>query len=246
MAKKGLAKSIIILIILVAGFSGIFVYKKIAARNSLAARIAALSPGGAPPQSIEELRQAIDLYGKKIDEHVADAAKTGIYWKILGSRLMDGPKPLYSEALKAFEEAVRYYPDDESIHYLIGISAGNLAKAEYFSPAEQAEHYRVAEAAYSRAVALNERYGKALYGLGVLYVYDLARPEEAIPYLERFLEINTRSTDGMFVLAAARYMTKNYEEAAALYDRIIGLTKDKNVKAQTEQLKQQVMDEWYR
>jgi len=246
MAKKGLAKSIVILIILVAGFTGVFIYKKIAARNSLAARIAALSSNGAPPQSIEELRQAIDLYGKKIDEHVADAAKVGIYWKILGSRLMDGPKPLYGEALGAFEQAARYYPDDESIHYLIGVSAGNLAKAEYFYSNEQAEHYRIAEAAYKRAIDLNERYGKALYGLGVLYVFDLARPLEAIPYLERYLEITTRSTDGMFVLAAARYMTENYEEAAALYDRIIGLTKDKNVKTQAEQLKQQVMDEWYR
>jgi tetratricopeptide (TPR) repeat protein len=246
MAKKGIAKSIVILIILVAGFTGIIVYKKIAARNSLAARIAALSPSGAPPQSIGELRQAIDLYGKKIDEHVKDAAKLGIYWKILGSRLMDGPKPLYGEAFDAFEQAARYYPDDESIHYLIGLSAGNLAKSEYFSPGQQAEHYRIAEAALIRAIDLNGRYGKALYSLGVLYVFDLKLPFEALPYLERYLEINTRDTNGMFVLAAARYMTENYEEAAALYDRIIGLTKDKEAKKQAEQLKQQVMDEWYR
>jgi tetratricopeptide (TPR) repeat protein len=246
MAKKGLAKSIVILIILATGFIGIFVYKKIAARNSFAARIAALSPSGAPPQSIEELRQAIDLYGKKIDEHVADAAKVGIYWKILGSRLMDGPKPLYGEALEAFEQAVRYYPDDESIHYLIGVSAGNLAKAEYFYPNEQAEYYRIAEAAYVRAIDLNGRYGKALYGLGVLYVYDLKRPLEALSIMERYLEINTRDTNGMFVLAASKYMTEDYEGAALLYDRIIGLTKDKNVKIQAELLKQQVMDEWYR
>jgi hypothetical protein len=41
-------------------------------------------------------------------------------------------------------------------------------------------------------------------------------------------------------------MTENYEEAASLYDRIIGITKDKDIKARAEENKRQVMDEWYR
>ncbi|MCL1812150.1 MAG: tetratricopeptide repeat protein [Treponema sp.] len=246
MAQKGLGKSIIILIILAAGITGVFVYKKIAARNSLAAQIAALSPRGAPPQSIEDLRKAIALYEKKIDEHVKDAAQTGIYWKILGSRLMDSRQPLYGEALEALQTAARYFPEDETVHYLIGVSAGSLARSEYFSPGEQAEHYRIAEAAYLRALDLQGRYGKALYGLGVLYVFNLDRPEEAIPYLELFLDINKRDTDGMFVLASARALTGDFAGAADLYDRIIGLTKDQKVKDQAELNKQKVMDAWYR
>lgn len=249
MAQKGLGKSIVILIIIAAGITGVFVYKKIAERNSLAARIAELSPRGAPPQSIEDLRKAISLYEKKIDEHVKDAAQTGIYWKILGSRLMDsrpGQKPLYSEALKALQNAARYYPEDETIHYLIGVSAGSLARSEYFSPAEQDEHYRLAEAAYLRAIDLQGRYTKALYGLGVLYTYNLGRAEEAIPYMELYVDINSRDTDGMFVLASARYLTGDFDGAVALYDRIIALTKDQNVKASAENNKQQAMDAVYR
>ncbi|MCL1928461.1 MAG: tetratricopeptide repeat protein [Treponema sp.] len=246
MAQKGLGKSIIILIILATCITGVFVYKKIAARNSLAAQIAALSPRGAPPQSIEDLRKAIALYEKKIDEHVKDAAQTGIYWKILGSRLMDARQPLYSEALEALQNAARYFPEDETVHYLIGVSAGSLARSEYFSPGEQAEHYRVAEAAYLRALDLQGRYGKALYGLGVLYVFNLDRPEEAIPYLELFLDINKRDTDGMFVLASARALTGDFAGSADLYDRIISLTKDQKVKDQAELNKQKVMDAWYR
>jgi tetratricopeptide (TPR) repeat protein len=242
--KKGTVKSVIILIILVAGIIGVIVYKKIAARNSLASQIAALSPRGAPPQTIEDLRKAIALYEKKIEAHVKDAAQTGVYWKILGSRLVD--KKLYGEALEALEEAARYYPEDETIHYLTGISAGSLAKSEYFSPGEQEEHFRIAEKAYLRAIGIDGRYGKALYGLAVLYVFELGRPAEAVPYLERFLEINTKDTDAMFVLAAADYMTENYQGAADLYDRILGITRDENVKTQAEQSKQQVMDEWYR
>ncbi|MDR2313931.1 MAG: tetratricopeptide repeat protein [Spirochaetaceae bacterium] len=244
MAKKGTAKSVVILIILVAGFAGVFAYKKIAARHSLAAQIAALSPRGAPPQTIEDLRKAIALYETKIEEHLKDSGQTGIYWKILGSRLVD--KKLYGEALEALERAAQYYPEDETVQYLIGISAGTLAKSEYFAPAEQENHFRIAEQAYLRAIDIDERYGKALYGLSVLYVFEFNRPAEAVPYLERFLDINAKDTDAMFVLAAARYMTEDYQGAVDLYDRILGITKNAELRAQVENNKQQVMNAWYR
>ena len=249
MAKKGLAKSIIILIILAAGITGLIVFKRIHERNSLAGQIAALSPRGAPPQSIEDLRKSIDLYEKKIAEHLSDTNKAGTYWKILGSRLMGvqaGQSPLYGEALKALENAVRYYPEDESIHYLIGLAATNLAVSEYFSPAEQAEHFRIAEAGYLRAIGLFARYGRALSGLSLLYIHYLNRPAEAVPHMELYLDINKQDTDGMFLLAAAYYMTENYDGAVKLYDNIIGLTKIDEVKWQAEHNRQQVMDEWYR
>jgi len=246
MAKKGMAKSIVIFILVAAAITGLFVYKKVAARNSLAARIAALSPRGGPPQSIEDLRLAIDLYGKKIEEHISDAARTGVYWKILASRLMEGREPMYGEALDALEHAVRYYPEDETIHYRIGVAAGNLAKASYFSPQGRDEYYRIAEEAYLRAIDLYEHYGRALYGLSVLYVYELDRPAEAIPLLERYMEKNSSDTDGMFLSAAASYMIEDYETAANWYDRIIRFTKDKDIKMNAERFKQQVMDEWYR
>ncbi|MDR2072225.1 MAG: tetratricopeptide repeat protein [Spirochaetaceae bacterium] len=244
MAKKGIAGSVIVLIILIAGFAGIFGYKKIAARHSLAAQIAALSPRGAPPQTIEDLRKAIALYETKIEEHLKDSEQTGIYWKILGSRLVD--KKLYGEALEALERAAHYYPEDETVQYLIGISAGTLAKSEYFSPAEQENHFRIAEQAYLRAIDIDGRYGKALYGLSVLYVFEFNRPAEALPYLERFLDINVQDTDAMFVLAAARYMMEDYQGAVDLYDRILGIAKNAELRAQAENNKQQVMNAWYR
>jgi tetratricopeptide (TPR) repeat protein len=242
--KPGTVKSVIALIIIAAAFVGFFTVKKIATRNSLAARIAELSPRGAPPQSIEDLRKAIALYEEKIEEHVKDAAQTGVYWKILGSRLLD--KKLYGEALEALEQAALYYPDDETVQYLIGLSAGNLAQSEYFDPQSQGFHLRIAEQAYLRAIAIDERYGKALYGISILYVYgEPRRPGEAVPYLQRFLDINKSDTDAMFVLANAYYQLEEYQGAADLYDRIMGLTKDPERKRNAEQLKQQVMDVWY-
>ncbi|MDR1389608.1 MAG: tetratricopeptide repeat protein [Treponema sp.] len=243
MAKKGTAKSVIILLLLAAAIVTVFIYKKIATRNSLAAQIAALSPRGAPPQSIEDLRKAIDLYEKKIDEHVKDAAQTGSYWKILGSRLVD--RELYAEALEALEAAVIYYPEDESIHYLIGISAGNLAQSEYFDPAVQENHFRIAESAYLRALSIDSRYGKALYGVSILYVFALQRPGEAVPYLRRFLEINKEDVDAMFVLANAYFQTGEIQNAVEVYDAIIGITKDKEKIRQAEQNKAEVVRRSY-
>jgi tetratricopeptide (TPR) repeat protein len=242
--KKDNIRLVLVLLLFAAGVLGIFVYKRTAERNSLARQIASLSPRGAPPQTVEDLRKAIALYEKKIEEHVRDAAKAGVYWKILGSRLMDGAgkEPLYGQALEALENAVRYYPEDESIHYLIGVSSESLAQSEYFSPSEAAEHYRIAEAAYLRAIDINGRYGKALYGIGALYVFGLDRSSEAIPYLERFLEINKSDTSAMFVLARAYYVTEEDEKAVELYDRIISLGKSAEVKNQAEINKQQVLN----
>ncbi|MDR2048393.1 MAG: tetratricopeptide repeat protein [Treponema sp.] len=236
-------RSVAILVIIAAGLVGIFAFKRFAERNSLARQIADLSPRGAPPQGIDDLRKAIALYEKKIEAHVQDAAQTGVYWKILGSRLID--KKLYGEALEALEQAARYYPEDETVHYLIGISSGISAKSDYFSQSESASLFGTAEQAYLRAIDIDGRYAKALYGLAVLYVFELNRPVEAVPYLERFLDINKSDTDAMAVLARAYYMIENYEAAAGLYDRIIDLTKDPEKKAQAGALKQQVMDRWY-
>jgi tetratricopeptide (TPR) repeat protein len=237
--------SVIILVVAAVAITGIVVFKRAAERNSLARQIADLSPRGAPPATVADLRKAISLYEKKIDEHVRDAAQVGVYWKILGSRLMSDKK-MYGEALEALENAARYYPEDETVHYLIGMCAGTLAKSEYFTQTQEAEHFRVAEAAYKRAVEIVPRYAKALYGLSVLYVFELGRAEEAIPLMETFLDINKSDTDGMFVLARAYYAAGEYEKSIELYERIAGITKNKEVKANAESLKQQVMEIWYR
>jgi tetratricopeptide (TPR) repeat protein len=246
MTAKEKFKTFAILLLVIVAFFGIFVYKNVSTRNTLATRIAALSNRKVNPKTVKDLRNAIDQYGKKIDQHKADIHDIGIYWKLLGSKLLDEKKPMYGEALDALKEAVRYFPEDEAIHYLIGMAAGNMAKAEYFSPEEQAENYRISEAAYIRAIDLYNNYSRALYGLGVLYVFELQRPDEAIPYLERFLELDKFDTKGMFALAAAKYMTEDYAGAADMYDRIVSLSKDKEEKKNAELLKRQVMDEWYR
>jgi tetratricopeptide (TPR) repeat protein len=244
--KKEAAIGIVVIVIIASVILGLTVYQRRSSRNALAARIAELSPpGGGVPETIESLRAAIGLYEEQIEQHVRDAAQTGLYWKILAVRLQD--RGLHNEALEALERALYYTPADSSLHYMTGVSAGMAAKSAFVSTNQQnREHYyALSETAYLRAIELDPRYGRPRYGLGVLYVFDLDRPLEAIPHLLRYLEITTRDVDAMFVLARAYYMTEEYQAAADLYDRIIEISKDENKRAEARNNKQLVLDVLY-
>jgi tetratricopeptide (TPR) repeat protein len=245
--KKQTVIGIFVVVILVAVFVLFSNYGTNKDRNQLARRIAELGNPGGPPQTIEGLREAIGLYEKQIEQHVKDAAQTGVYWKILATRLQD--KGLHNEALQALEQAVFYTPSDSSLLYLTGISAARVAKGflDYSGSGNNGSgrYYALAEDAYRKAIALDERYIRPMYALGVLYVFELERPEDAIPVMERYLELSVNDVDGMAVLAHAYAMTARYEFALNLYDTIISTTKDKAKRAAAEESRRQVMDLYY-
>jgi tetratricopeptide (TPR) repeat protein len=183
-----------------------------------------------------------------IEEQVKTAVKAGVYWKILASRLQD--QGLYNEAFKALERALYYTPDDPSLHYSTGLVAAVLARDSHDfdltgTNEERDRYYRLAEEAYLRAIAMDERYTRPRYGLAVLYVFNLNRPAEAIPHLESYLAIQTRDTEAMFVLARAYYVTENYQGALDLYDKILSITKDTERRREAENNKRQVLEASY-
>jgi tetratricopeptide (TPR) repeat protein len=238
----------LVIILIGAAFGGFQIYKKQSGRNRLASQIADLSPRGGPPETIEGLREAIALYEDMIEEQVSTAVKTGVYWKILASRLQD--QQLYNEAFKALEQALYYTPDDPSLHYSTGLVAAILAQNSHdFSGAGsntgRDRYYRLSEEAYLRAIAMDERYTRPRYGLAVLYVFDLDRPAEAIPHLQSYLEIQTRDTDAMFILARAYYVLERYQDALDLYDKILSLTKEPQRRREAENNKRQVLEASY-
>jgi tetratricopeptide (TPR) repeat protein len=215
-------------------------------RSELAQRIAGLGNNG-PPETIEGLQRAIAAYEARIEQHVKDAAQTGVYWKILAVRLQD--KGLHNEALKALERALNYTPADQTLHYLTGVSAATIAKSYHnFEGRENTERDRLfalAEESYLHAIALDDRYVRPRYGIGVLYVFELDRPGDAIPHLERCLELSKNDVDAMFVLARAYYMTSAYNEAVAVYDRILSSTKDEQKRTEAQNNRQVVLGRLY-
>jgi len=243
---RGMVTGILVIVVIASLIIGVSAYQRNKTRGEFASRMFSME-GRSPALSIEELKAAIATYEKRIERHVADAAKTATYWKILSTRLMD--RGLYGEALQALDQAIRYSPEDAALHCYTGIAAGVMAKSVHSFPGredrERENYYALAERAYLRSIDLDNRYLRALYGLGVLYVFELDRPGDAIPYLERHLEVSRGDVDTMFVLARAHFMLSNFQIALDLYDRIITLTRDEQKRIDAHNNRQFVLGQMH-
>jgi tetratricopeptide (TPR) repeat protein len=239
---------LLVVLILGGGIIGVYFYEKRNTNAALAARMAELSPKGGPPETIEGLRAAIAAYEDAVEAHVRDAAQTGTYWKILATRLAD--KGMHQDALEALEIVIRYNAEDPTVFYLTGVSAGVVAKSSLDFPrageaSQREQYFGLSERAYLRAIELDGDYAKPRYALGVLYSFELDRPEEAVPHLSRYLELMPRDVDGMFVLARAYYMTGQYENAIDLYDRILVTTRDAKKQEEARNNRDYIMGQRY-
>ncbi|MDR1869870.1 MAG: tetratricopeptide repeat protein [Treponema sp.] len=234
---KGFKETLLgIFVILVVASLIVFLYRSESTKKNreLAKRISELSPRRGPPETIDGLRQAIALYEAQIERNVNEGAQTGVYWKILAVRLSD--KNLHNDALAALERAIYYNTDDPILFNLTGVSAGNVAKSlvgfSANAESEKQRYFKLAESSYLRALELDDTYTKPMYGLAVLYAFELNRPADAIPFLERYLKIQSSDISAMFVLARAYTMTNGFSQAIELYERIINRTKDQKIKEQ--------------
>ena len=106
-------------------------------------------------------------------------------------------------------------------------------------------YLKLAENAYLEAIRLEDRYVRALYGIGVLYVFELEEPEKAIPHLEKLLTIDTKNIDAMFVLARAYYSSFEFEKSINMYDTIINTSKSNETIASAEENKKIVLEAAY-
>jgi tetratricopeptide (TPR) repeat protein len=201
-------------------------------RRKEATSIAEYGPRKGVPQSIEALEVAIAAYEDELERHVRDSAQTGVYWKILATRFRD--KGMHLEALNALDHAMQYSPDEETLHYLSGLSAVQVAASRYLVPGEAERLFGVAEKAYLQAINLSPDYGQARYALAALYVLELDRAAEAIPHLERYMRLRSGDADAMFLMARAYYMVGRYNDAIDWYNRGIPVTKDKAKAAEAE------------
>ena len=207
-----------------------------------------LEEGVDSPTTIEELKDAIEKYSERVADIQLANSQIGIWYKILGTRYLD--TKMYGEALKCFQKALEFYPDNQNLYYYVGVCAGYMSHAamDFTGSGNHEARYnylKLAEDAYLRAIEIEDRYVRALYGLGVLYVFELEEPEKAIPHLEKALTIDTKNLDAMFVLARAYYSNYEFEKSADMYDKIIATTKSAETKATAEENKKIVLDAAY-
>lgn len=225
----------------------IFSFISCGVSNKTIMRYQKMEEGVSNPSTIEEYKAAIEKYQERVSDIQLANQQIGIWYKILGTKYVENK--MYGEALKCFQSALEFYPDNQNLYYWVGVCAGYMSHQalDYGASGNSTVRYnylKLAEEAYLRAIKIEDKYVRALYGLGVLYVFELEEPEKAIPHLEKLLNIDTKNHDAMFILASAYYLTYEFDKAIEMYDKIIATTKSSDVKSQAEANKQQILDEY--
>ncbi|MBQ4235807.1 MAG: tetratricopeptide repeat protein [Treponema sp.] len=215
-------------------------------------RMQKMEEGVSSPTTKEELQEAIEKYDRRAIDLVTTQAQEGIWYKILGTRYLD--EQLYGKAYEAFQKALEFYPNNANLYYYLAVCAGYISNStidwnvhdDGSVAATKMKYLRVSEESFMRALSIDPKYYRAMYGLGVLYVFDMGEPEKAVPYLEEYLRTQTKDTDGMFVLARAYYENLEFEKSIALYDKIIELKPNAEKVSQAEANKRTVTEMQYK
>jgi tetratricopeptide (TPR) repeat protein len=203
-----------------------------------------LEPGGAPTSAqVEELKRSIEANRAEVERKVQAAQDLGTQSKMLALKYIDNG--MYGLALDALDTAIGVYPENPILFYYAGVAAARMAKAEVADNARMTVLYSRAEASYRRAISLDPGYVKALYGLAVLYAFELNRPADAVPPLERALEKEKKNLDAMFLLARVDYTLGRAEAAVELYDRIAAAAPPGPLKQQAEANRDRIRQEQY-
>jgi tetratricopeptide (TPR) repeat protein len=173
--------------------------------------------------------------------------KVGVYWRLLAVRYLD--KGLYGDAHDAALKGLRHYPDSSGLFYVAGLSAAFLSKAAAAEKGggaeERAAWLRTAEASYRRSIEIDPRNSRSLYGLAVLYTFELDNHEAAIGPIEALLATDPRNVDALFIYARALYGSGRLQDSADAYDRILATTKVDEKKQQAADNKKRILDELY-
>jgi cytochrome c-type biogenesis protein CcmH/NrfG len=184
------------------------------------------------PQRVEELEREIRRYRKEVERTVEASGQLAVYYKMLAVEYMRGA--MYGPACDALEQAIAIQPENPILFYYSAVCAARMAKAQVIGEQRLLWLDR-SEALYRRALALDPGYADALYGLSVLYVFELDRPQDAEDLLERLLAVESKEIDGRFLLARVYYSLGKLENAIETYREIESLTDEKQ--AQEEALR---------
>lgn len=189
---------------------------------------------------IAELEKDVAKYKTLVEEKTAAADTLGSYYKLLALAYLD--KAMYGKALEAIEDAIRIHPEQHTLFIYRAISAARFAKA-LKDDAEKARYMKTAEDSYLRAIALNPSSTQAMYGLAILYIYELDKAENALPLAEKILQRESKNVDAMFLLAATHYLMGNTEAALETYDRIIATSNAGTRRDEAKKNKERILEE---
>ncbi|MDA3808780.1 MAG: hypothetical protein PF518_00485 [Spirochaetaceae bacterium] len=167
---------------------------------------------------IRQTKKDILSFSKIIDEKVEAGEKLGTYYKLIGLKYLD--YSMFHLALESFEKALEIYPENPNVLYYAGLTSARLSKTAG-SESERNDFIDRAVRYYKASMSLKSRFSSPMYGLAVLYVYELNQPELAIPLLETYNSIQKSSMNGRFLMAAALFASGKESKAIDVYNWII-------------------------
>jgi tetratricopeptide (TPR) repeat protein len=179
--------------------------------------------------SVDQLAQAIAGYSTEAERRkLGDAVQLGLdasanlgaYRLELADRYIG--KTMFKDAYDVLVLASQTYTDDARLYYNAGMSAAHVAKSFDVKGSagamDKAKWFATAESCYKRSLAINPRSTQALYGMAVLYSFELERPSEAVGFLSNLLGIETKNVDAMMLLARCYAQLGKIDEAANWYE----------------------------
>jgi len=163
---------------------------------------------------IRELEQGIRRYRGEVERTVKGTAQLEVYYKMLGAAYMQ--RGMYQPAYEALQQALAIQSENPILFYYAALCSASLSKAQG-QAAERTGWLERSQWHYLRALELDPGYVDALYGLAVLYVFELQRPQEAVVLLERLLRRETRNTPAQLLLGNAYYRAGRLEDALVVF-----------------------------
>ncbi|MCF7928042.1 MAG: tetratricopeptide repeat protein [Spirochaetales bacterium] len=190
----------------------------------------------------QELRKSIRELQEEVEQTVERVDKIGRYYNLIATRFME--RGMFGPALEAFREAFYYFPENPTLYYNAGICSARLAKG--YPVGEQKEEYvNQAEKYYQRAIEISPRYLDALYGLSVLYAFEIGDSEAAIEYARRVLANDSSHDKARFVLARSLVEEGRIEEAVDEYEYLEKNAKEKEDRIQAASNRNSLLGGYY-
>ncbi len=192
-------------------------------RSDYLNRVKALESGDTASMTeseIETLEKDIKDLEKNVEELASKTRKLGTFYRMLAVNYFDAG--MFGPASDYLQKAIRIYPENHVLYYYQAICIAKLSKtlenaADRDAAMLDAEHF------YLQALSIKPDYRDALYGLSVLYVFELSTPDRAVPLLERLVSVDEKNADARFLLGRAYAALGALDEARKMYESIVDI-----------------------
>ncbi|WP_321991945.1 tetratricopeptide repeat protein [Marispirochaeta aestuarii] len=184
-------------------------------------------------EEVRALEEDIRALTDDVEKIVSSTARLGTLYRMLAVDFFDDG--MFGPALEYLDKALRIYPENHVLYYYAALASARIAKTRG-DETRRRQGMLEAEYYYLEALRYRPDYRDALYGLGVLYVFELGTPERAIPHLERLVSISESNTDARFVLARAYASIGEYEAAEDQYRSIMDIDADSDAAREAARL----------